>query len=245
MKIGFIGFGEVSCQLSRLLENEELITSDRNRSEKTVERIIDSNVEILKDFKEVARNSDILISANSPKTAIEVAKKYGNKTDGIYLDLNNINPDTAIKISKLTPNFIDSAIVGNVKDNPVLYISGNNCNCLEFLEEYINVKVISDKIGDASRLKMLRSIYTKALAATLIETTEIAEDLNLKEELLSTLAINECDNFIKKANSRINNTKSSSKRKQEELEEILEYFNEHDLTMSKATLKKLTDLCQI
>lgn len=245
MKIGFIGFGKVSCQLSRLFADHEIITSDKGRSEKTIKNIKKSNVEVLKDFHEVAKKSDILISANSPKTAIKVAEKYATEAEGIYMDLNNINPKTAIEISRIAPNFVDSAIIGNVSNNPVLYLSGINCNSLEFLNEYLEVKIISNRIGDASMLKMLRSIYTKTLAATLIETTEIAEDLNLKEDLLKTLAINECDSFVEKANSRINNTKSNSKRKKEELEEIVEYFKDYDLTMSKATLKKLTDLYQI
>lgn len=245
MKIGFIGFGEVSYQLSKILEMEELITSDRNRSEKTAERIRKSNVETLKDFEEVAEKSDILISANSPKTAFEVAEKYGKKTRAIYLDLNNINPDTAIEISKLTPHFIDSAIIGNIRNDPVLYLSGDKCDDLKFLSNYMDVRIVSDEIGDASRLKMLRSIYTKTVAAALIEATEIAEDLNLKDELLATLSINECKNFMKRSNSRIINTKSNSRRKKEELEEILEYFKNHDLTMSEATLRKLTGLCQI
>ncbi len=241
MRIGFIGFGEVSYKLSQLFTNEDLITSCKNRSQNTIERIKQSNVEVLDDFNEVAQKSDILISANSPKTAIKIAEKYGDKTNGIYLDLNNINPTTALKISNLTSNFVDSSIIGNINHNPILYLSGN-CEQLEFLNNYLEVKIISDKIGDASRLKLLRSIYTKTLATTLIEATEIAENFNLKNQLLSSLAVSEGNDFIKKADSRITNTKNNSKRKKEELEEIIEYFEDCDLTMSKATLNKLSKL---
>ncbi len=240
MKIGFIGFGEVSYKLSQLFKNEEIITSSKNRSKNTIKRINKSNAEILKDFNEVAKNSDILISANSPQKAIKIAEKYGNINKGIYLDLNNINPHTAIKINNLTPKFIDSAIIGNINHKPVLYLSGKYYNKLKILNKYINTQLISNKIGDASQLKMLRSIYTKTLAAALIETTDIADSLNLKNELLQTLAINEDKNFIKKSNSRIKNTKKNSKRKKEELEEIIKYFKDYDLSMSKATLNKIS-----
>jgi Asp-tRNA(Asn)/Glu-tRNA(Gln) amidotransferase C subunit len=39
--------------------------------------------------------------------------------------------------------------------------------------------------------------------------------------------------------SRINNTKNSKKRKAEELEQIIDYFENQDLTMVKASFKKL------
>ena len=43
----------------------------------------------------------------------------------------------------------------------------------------------------------------------------------------------------KKALSRINNTKNA-KRKAEELEQIIGYFENQDLTMVKASFKKLS-----
>lgn len=240
MKIGFIGFGEVSYHLSRLLSNEEILTSSKNRSKRTIRRINKSNVEVLDDFYEVAEKSDILISANSPQKALPIACKYANIGHNIYLDLNNINPHTALKISCIAGRFVDSSIIGNIKHEPVLYLSGKYCDDLKFLDEYIPIRIISYKLGDASLLKMLRSIYTKTLAAALIETTEIANSLNLKKELLKTLNFTEDENFINKSYSRINNTKKNSQRKKEELEEILKYFKDYDLTMSRATLDKIS-----
>ncbi|MCF0226894.1 MAG: NAD(P)-dependent oxidoreductase, partial [Methanobrevibacter sp.] len=84
--------------------------------------------------------------------------------------------------------------------------------------------------------------YTKATSAILIETFDIANSLNLEDELLDTIALTEGDNFKSSAKSRIENTKNNSQRKKEELLEIIEYFENHDLEMSKATLKKLSNL---
>ena len=78
MIIGLVGFGEVSYNLTRIIKSKEHIfaTSTENRSQKTVELIKDSGIEIFETFKELASASDILISANSPKSALEVAEKY-------------------------------------------------------------------------------------------------------------------------------------------------------------------------
>lgn len=238
MIIGFIGFGKVSKNLLRLIKSDNItfITSFEGRIPKNT----DDNISVLDTFRQVAEKSDILISANSPKSALDVVKKYGKYAKGIYLDVNNISPDTTFEISQHVDNLVDGAIIGKIdSDNPVLYISGKSADDLLFLDEFIQTKKISDKIGDASMLKMLRSIYTKTLSALLIESSEIAKHNNLEEEFFETLSLTEGDDFKDKAISRITNTKNNSKRKFEELGEIIDYFNEEDLIMVKAALKKL------
>lgn len=240
MIIGFIGFGRVSENLTKLFRNEKIISSDYGRSKQSINRMKKANVEILDDFNQVAIESDLLISANSPLQALEVASEYGSKTKGIFLDLNNISPETSEEINKTVDNFVDGAIIGKVESSPMIYLSGEKADQLVFLNSYLPVKIISDKIGDASRLKLLRSIYTKTVSTTLIETMEIAKEFNLEKEVLETIAYSEGDKFINQALSRIKNTKNSSSRKKEELEEIISYFNNvNDLTMTRATYKKL------
>ena len=243
MIIGFIGFGKVSQNLVRLIDSDsiEFITSAENRSEKTAEKITKSNVQILDTFMDVAIQSDILISANSPKEALNVAKEYGKYVKGIYMDLNNISPDTTFEISKHVDSLVDGAIIGKIdSDNPILYVSGENAHELLFLNDFIKTTKISDKIGDASVLKLLRSTYTKTLSALLIESQEIAKSKGLEEEFFDILELTEGDDFKEKSLSRINNTLSNSKRKSEELEEIISYFNDNDLVMVKAALEKLS-----
>ena len=243
MIIGFIGFGKVSQNLVRLIDSDsiEFITSAENRSEKTSEKITNSNVQILGTFMDVAIQSDILISANSPKQALNVAKEYGKYVKGIYMDLNNISPDTTFEISKHVDSLVDGAIIGKIdSDNPILYVSGENANELLFLNEFVKTTKISDKIGDASVLKLLRSTYTKTLSALLIESQEIAKSKGLEEEFFDILALTEGDDFKEKSLSRINNTLNNSKRKSEELQEIISYFNDNDLVMVKAALEKLS-----
>ena len=243
MKIGLIGFGKVSQNLMRLIQSDniEFITSDEKRSSKTVENIKMANVEILDDFIEVARESDILISANSPANALEVAEKYGGYANGIYLDLNNVSPDTTLKISKHARNLVDGAIIGKIDSkNPLLYLSGEKSDELLFLNDHIETVKISDRIGDASILKMIRSSYTKSVSALLIESYGLAQKYGLDEEFFNTLNITEGNDFSEKSLSRIQNTLKSKKRKSEELNEIINYFEGEDLIMVKAALERLS-----
>ncbi|WP_407432670.1 NAD(P)-binding domain-containing protein [Methanobrevibacter sp.] len=242
MKIAFIGFGKVSYTLSRIIQSPgiDLITSGENRSSDTIELINKADVQVYDSFCEALTGADIIISAVSPINAVEVATKYAKYCSGIYLDLNNISPTTTEKINNLLDNFVDGAIIGKVdSESPTLFLSGKNARELLFLNEFLNVKIISDKIGDASKLKLLRSTYTKSLSVLLIETYDLAKKLDLEDEFFDTLSITEGDDFKDKSLSRINNTLKSSKRKAEELEEILNYFNNGDLDMVKAALDKL------
>ena len=217
MIIGLIGFGKVSKNLLMLIRSDDIqfITSVENRSDETCKRIEQENIQVFDTFKEVAVKSDILISATSPKSALAVAKEYGS-------------------------NLIDGAIIGKIdSENPILYLSGKRANELLFLNDFLKTRKISDNVGDAAILKMLRSSYTKSLSALLIESYEISRNCGLDDEFFETLALTEGDDFKEKSLSRIENTLKNSKRKSEELEEIIDYFDGNELIMVKAALKKL------
>lgn len=243
MKIGLIGFGKVSKNLINLIKSQDItfITSTEKRSQSTIESIKKSGIEVADTFKEVALASDILISANSPKNAEDVAKEYGKYAKGIYLDLNNVSPDTTFKINEHVNYLVDGAVIGKIDSkNPILYMSGPKAHELEFLNEFMNIKIVSDRIGDAAILKLLRSTYTKTLSAILIESSEIAKKHDLEEDFFEILSLTEGENFKEKSKSRINNTLNSKTRKSEELEEIINYFDDDELVMVKAALKKLS-----
>ena len=242
MNIAFIGFGKVAYTLSRLIKSSDInfLTSTEKRSKDTIDLINKSNIEVYDSFREALENAEIIISAVTPSKAVKVADMYGPYCNGIYLDLNNISPDTSEKISNVVDNFVDGAIIGKIDSkNPTLFLSGENAHKLLFLNDFLNVNIISDNIGDASKLKLLRSTYTKSLSVLLIETYDLAKKLDLEDEFFDTLSITDGDDFKDKSLSRINNTLKSSKRKAEELEEILNYFNSDELDMVNVALNKL------
>lgn len=242
MIVGFIGFGKVSRNLFNLINSEDIecITSMQSRSDKTKDAIENSKIEVLPTFKDVISISDVAISANSPASALEVAQEYGRYCKGIYLDLNNISPETTFKINEYCDNFVDGAIIGKIDSpNPTMYLAGENADKLLFLNDFLDVKLISEKIGDVAILKLLRSSYTKSLSAILIESYDIAKAHNLEDEFFDIIALTEGDGFRDKSLSRINNTLNNPKRKSEELEEIISCFSSQELTMVKAALKKL------
>ncbi len=242
MNIALIGFGKVSYNLFKLIDSPDInfLTSAEGRSQKTIDLINESNIEVYDSFRKAVEKSDIVISAVTPSQALDVSRRYAQDYKGLYVDLNNVSPDTKNQINEVCENFVDGAVIGKIdSNNPTLFLSGKNADKLLFLNDFLNVKIISDKVGDASKLKLLRSTYTKALSVLLVESYALAQKLNMEDEFFDTLSLTEGDEFKDKSLSRINNTLNSSKRKAEELEEILNYFNDDDLKMIKTALLKL------
>ena len=245
MIIGLIGFGKVSQNLVKLIKSDDIkfASSKENRSKSTAEAIDNLNIEALPTFEDVAKLSDILISATSPEKALGIAEKYGKFSKGIYLDLNNISPETTLEIDRHVVNLVDGAIIGKIdSDNPILYLSGESASELLFLNEFLNIKIISENVGDAAFLKLLRSSYTKTLTALLIESFEIAKNNNMENEFFDVVSLTEGSEFKDKSLSRINNTLNNPKRKSEELRELISYFDDEDLVMVRAALEKFSRL---
>lgn len=244
MKIGFVGFGDVNQTLANQLKNKhEIYTSTENRSKNTLKNIKQTKVNHVKKDIELQKYCDLIINATAPKIALKTAKKYSQNYNGLYLDLNNISPITTKKIYNIYKNnFIDGAIIGNVKKLQLLLLSGQKAEKLKFLNETIPIKIVSKKPTEASKLKMLRSTYTKGVTATLKETFNIATKLNIDKQLWEILETTEnTNNFKNNSLSRIKN--SNKNRKIEEIEEILnflEYMNisDYDKIMINSTYSK-------
>lgn len=148
-----------------------------------------------------------------------------------------------MEIDKHVDNLIDGAIIGKIdSDNPTMYISGINAEKLLFLDGFLDVKVISENVGDAATLKLLRSTYTKTLTALLIESHEIAKGHNLENEFFDIVSLTEGGDFKDKSLSRINNTLDNPNRKCEELSEIANAFGENELIMVRAAMEKFNRL---
>ena len=239
MIIGFIGFGKVAQNLVKLIDSKDIIfiTSAEGRSSKTIENIENANLDVLDDMEQVVLKSDIVISANSPENALDVAKEYGEYAGGIFLDLNNVSPATIFEINNHVSKLVDGAIIGKVdSDNPNFYtIDGVLYDGYECSN---NTGGFGDNVGDASMLKLLRSTYTKTLSALLIESSNLAEKYGLEEEFFEILSLTEGDDFNEKSKSRIKNTLNSKKRKSEELKQIIDYFDDGNLIMVKAAFEK-------
>lgn len=243
MKVGFIGFGEVASILSAgLLKNGvEVSTCIEGRSSKTQKIAREMNLDLCLSNRELAEDSDILISAVTPATAIKVAQDVGKYVNGVYVDINNISPTTAKKALSFIENgkTADASIIGSVRKglNVQIIASGRFAQEFSKLNNYgMNITVIGTDIGHASAVKMLRSSFTKGISALLFETLYSAYSMGIDHEVLRYISKTECEGFKDSAISRIISSAFHAKRRHEEIGEVIELLSEsEDPKMSKAT----------
>jgi len=244
MKIGFLGFGEVASTLAAGLLNNgaEVFTCVEGRSLKTKELAKETELNLCKSNRELAESSDILISAVTPLQAVKVAKEVGKYVKGVYIDINNISPSTAEEVLSYIENgkTADASIIGSVRKNGLnvnILVSGPFANQFAELSRYgMNIKVIGGEIGQASAIKLLRSSFTKGISALLFETLYSAYKMGIDTEVLKYLAETEGEGFKESAVSRIISSAVHSRRRAEEMGEVIELISKSsDAKMSKAT----------
>jgi 3-hydroxyisobutyrate dehydrogenase-like beta-hydroxyacid dehydrogenase len=243
MKIGFIGFGKVGSTLaSGLIKKRiEIGTCSEGRSSKTQKIAKEMGVNIFGSNRELAQKSDILISAVTPGTAVEVAQDVGEYVRGIYVDINNISPKNKKKALSFIENgrVVDASIIGSVKKGLSVLIIASGKYAQEFakLNKYgMNINIVGDELGEASAVKIFRSSFTKGLSALLFETLYSAYQMGIDEEVLNYISETECEGFKNSAISRIISSAYHAKRRYEEMDEVIELLKEAgDPKMSEAT----------
>ncbi|WP_142850296.1 NAD(P)-dependent oxidoreductase [Telmatospirillum sp. J64-1] len=155
----------------------EVRTSLTNRSERSAERARAAGMTIVNDADVL--NVDFLLSVVPPKEALALAETLApqlKQSDRrpIYVDLNAVNPDTAVQIAGVVEDsgtpFVDGSIIGlppkEGSAGPSLYVSGEEARKLEALSEFgLQMRVLDAPVGAASALKMSYGGITKGLIA--------------------------------------------------------------------------------
>jgi len=232
LRVGFIGFGEVAQTLASRLRSRgvEVVTSLEGRSPSTIERA--RTVGVTETSEEDVYSCPVVISAVTPGVALGAARRAGRHVRGIYVDINNISPETVRMASSLIEKggFVDAAIMGSVRRKGAdirIIASGRDAEEFMKLNRYgLNIEVRGREPGDASAIKMLRSSYTKGVSALLWETLTAAHRLGLEEDVLEMLEYTEGNDFRESAISRLKSSCIHARRRYEEMKEVQDMLAE-------------------
>ena len=197
-KVGFMTPGDMGQAVAMQIKSKGFTVSTalNNRSErsKTLAREIG-----LIDVGSVARlvaESDVVLSVMNPGAAVDFARDAaaglrasGKKT--LIVDCNAIAPPTVHEIAGLIEGaggrFLDGGIIGpppRGKAKTNLYVSGPGASDLEVLAgPQLQVHVVSERIADASALKMCYGALNKGTQALWLEVLLAAQRLGVAELL--------------------------------------------------------------
>ncbi len=263
MKLAFIGFGEAGYGLTKGLRQaglrEEIYFFDKlwdtpPYGDVIMKRAAETGAVLLKSVEELMTISDIVISCVTTSFAISVAESTEPllSKKHLYVDVNAASPMVKERISDIVTRtgaaFVDAAMMGAIPvflhRVPIL-ASGNGAalfkECMEPFE--MRITRIGDKPGQASAIKMFRSIFMKGLVALLLETLNATHRYDVDDTVLESLAETmEKSSFLETVRLLVTRGVVHAERRAHEMEEVIKTLEGIDVlpTMSQATKEKLS-----
>jgi 3-hydroxyisobutyrate dehydrogenase-like beta-hydroxyacid dehydrogenase len=144
---------------------------------------------------------DLVISVVSPALAPAVAGEVAEALRATgrrisFADFNAISPRTARDEERLIVDaggaFIDGGVIGPPPTGPNtrtrVYVSGPDAALFEQVRlPNLEIRVLSDRVGDASALKMCYAALTKGITAITVELLVAAHELGVEEAVVREL----------------------------------------------------------
>ena len=175
-RIGFIGFGEVGRTFAREMKSRGADVFYYDLVTKETESWIFSL-----SLPELIDRCDVILSTASTHVAVEIAEEAVRhlRAGKIYADMNSTSGSVKNRIAQVIEpsgaDFIEGAIlsaVGETGSKASILVCGKRGEEFSGLMNrlgLVNLKYFSPKIGEASQVKMIRSVFSKGIECLLLE----------------------------------------------------------------------------
>jgi len=203
--IAVIGFGEAGGIFATDLASlkldvtvfDILFDSKRHRH-RMLKKAQDSGVTAASGLKDCVREADLVISAVTACSALDVARDAGKLLgEGqLFLDINSVSPKSKRKaaqyVERRGAGFVEAAVMGAVPKQrlqvPILLGGAHALATAELLHSLgMNATALSDQVGMAAAVKMCRSIFVKGLEALTVEFLFAARRYGADDKVLESL----------------------------------------------------------
>jgi len=209
--IGVVSPGDMGQAIAGRLKESgfNVHTALDGRSERTKALARAAGLVDCGSMEKLVATCELVISVINPGEALNVArevaaamKKTGRKI--AFADLNAVSPQTARDADRLIREaggmFIDGGIIGppprGEKDRPRIYVSGPDAYLFgQISHPNLQVRVMSERVGDASGIKMCYAAMTKGTTALAIELLVAARKLGVEQALEKELRESRNDVF--------------------------------------------------
>jgi 3-hydroxyisobutyrate dehydrogenase-like beta-hydroxyacid dehydrogenase len=205
-RIAFIGFGEAGQTISRGLLAEakpsirayDILLDDPANGGKLKQAAQSLGVGIARDHADAVRGADLVFLAVTASSSLEAARSCltGLRADQLFLDINSVSPrrkiETAALVAPTGAAYVDVAVMAPVA--PYLHkvpclIGGPGAAALAPRAAALGMKMdpVSGEVGQASAIKMFRSIVVKGMEAILLESMLASSEYQVEARVLASL----------------------------------------------------------
>ncbi|MGV7223002.1 MAG: DUF1932 domain-containing protein [Nitrospinales bacterium] len=260
-KIGLIGYGEVGQAFAERLSsagdidisvfdigfNSDTASDSLN---KTAEK---QNLRIENSINAIIQDKDLILSAVTCEDAwgvAETSSMYMGEGQ-VYIDLNTVTPQLKKEMNQLISigggEFIEVAILGTISSygfkSPMLACGAKAQEFGDFLNSLgFSVKILSEKIGTASYMKMLRSVFAKGVESLLFEMLVAAEKCDLMEPVMDAIVAHmDNSSFLNIADTWVTTNVLHAERRADEMDHVIQTLKQLNVQpiMSMATQVRL------
>jgi 3-hydroxyisobutyrate dehydrogenase-like beta-hydroxyacid dehydrogenase len=205
VRIGFIGFGEAARAFCDSLAAEgvafsayDILLDDAGRAEAMRAAMRERNV-MIAEAPAGLRDADWIISAVTADQSLIAARSLlPHLVQGqVVIDLNSVSPgrkrETAAEVTAAGGTYLDMAVMAPVHPRghrtPVL-LAGEEAERLagELAALGFNGRVVGERVGAATAIKMVRSVFVKGLEAITVEALLAAEASGCFEEIFASFS---------------------------------------------------------
>ncbi|MGH2820981.1 MAG: DUF1932 domain-containing protein [Actinomycetota bacterium] len=201
--IGLIHPGEMGAAVARLLRDSghQVLWASSDRGPQTRRRAEDAGLLDVGTIGALVEHADVVFSICPPHAALDVARSVAGYAV-TFVDANAVSPETAREIAEPIDagggRCIDGGIVGPPPlraGDTRLYLSGRHAGIVRdlFARTVVDARVVDDRVGSASALKMCYAAWTKGTAALLLAIRTLARAEGVETPLLDEWAISQPD----------------------------------------------------
>ena len=206
MRLGLLGFGEAGLRFAQDLSQgglTDIVAYSRTGAKEPADgplhtQAAAAGAKLVKTVRALCKGTDVVIALTPGKSAVAAARKTAKylSPEQIYVDMSSAAVKTMEDIAQLLEGkarFIDAAIMSPVPLNGIKGVIGaSGADAAQFralLAPYgMNIKVVGEKPGGASAMKLIRSVCMKGLSAVLIESLEAAQRYGVLEAAAADIA---------------------------------------------------------
>ena len=261
MNIGFIGFGGAASGLTKGLQEAGLqqvsffdsLCQVPEKSGMIFKHAAETGAVFKTSLEKLVGEAEIIISCVTGSVALPVAEQAAlfMQPHHLYVDVNTASPKTmeaaAAAVEASGASFADVAMLGAVPaflHRVPCLASGNGAERFKaVMEPYgMDITCVGTAAGQASAIKMFRSVFMKGILALLMEMLSGTHRYQVDELVLDSIAKTmEKNSFLETARLQMAKGVINAERMSQEMEAVIETYAEMELpsVMASATCEKL------
>lgn len=194
MKIAVLGLGEAGSHFANDLID---LGYEVSGWDPELKRKLNSKVAIADNNPVAVKDADLIFNVNLTSVSKAVAEevKHSVKSSAIFCEMNTSSPQDKLEVKNILDGYcgvLDVAIMAPVPPSgiqtPLLVAGASAQKFKQTLSGLNNISVTEGPVGEAAKLKLLRSIVYKGVAAVICEAMEAADHFDKQDYMRHQIA---------------------------------------------------------